>query len=499
MIETDRRTTLSGIGALAMMLGLPAAGLGAGASPGKLRALSWSGLQRLASQRAASAFKPVAPVARASSIDFDGAGTLRYRPERTLAGGIRLFPLTATASVPIAINVVENGQARSVTFSPDLFEGAGDHPALGLAGFRALTPGRESDWIAFLGASYFRSAGSQDQYGISARGIAIDTGISGQEEFPAFTDFWIERKGPQAYVVHALLDGPSVTGAFRFDCRLTGAGVEQDVSSVLFFRKDVARLGIAPQTSMFWYGESDRALATDWRPEIHDSDGLAIATSGGERIWRPLINPPRESIDSFADRNPRGFGLIQRDRNFAAYQDDGAFYERRPNLWVEPKGDWGAGAVTLFAFPTRGETDDNVVAFWTPAGAVKRGARMAFDYRLSWNSRDPAADAPSRAIAFRTGTAGRPGQKAIAGAHKLVIDLEGDALAGLTRESGVTLQVDVARGKLLASAAYPIVGQRQRWRAMIDVAPDTPGPADVRAYLRQGERALSETIIVPIF
>ena len=495
MFPIDRRAALASLSAFAAMVALPARA----AALARSKPFSWEGLQRQAAGRAAQPYRPVQAAREASAIDFDAAGTLRYRADRALLGGIRLFPLTATAPHPIALNIVDGGRAIPVVFTPDMFEAKAGHPALGLAGFRATTPGGDSDWIAFLGASYFRAAGSQDQYGLSARGIAIDTGIAGQEEFPAFTDFWIERLDRQAFRIHALLDGPSVTGAFRMDCRHDAHGVTQDVSCVLFFRKDVARLGIAPCTSMFWYGEGDAPLATDWRPEIHDSDGLAIATGSGERIWRPLVNPPRESIDSFADRNPRGFGLIQRDRDFAHYQDDGAFYDRRPNLWVQPKGDWGAGAVSLFAFPTRGETDDNVVAFWTPAQKAKRGARMAFDYRMTWSSQDPAATAPSRAIAIRRGTAGRPGQKAVAGARKIVIDFQGDALKGLGREAGVVVQVDVARGRVLDKAAYPIVGQPGHWRAMVDVAPEGTGPADVRAFLKQGDHALSETILLPVF
>src|SRR5690606_1944661 len=154
---------------------------------------------------------------------------------------------------------------------------------------------------------------------------------------------WIEPRGPTAYVVHALLDGPSITGAFRFDSRLEPGGVVQDVSSVLHLRRDVERLGIAPGTSLFCYGEGNRSDAIDWRPEIHDSDGLALVSGSGERIWRPLVNPPRSNLTMLTDDNPRGFGLLQRDRAFDHYQDDGAFYERRPHLWVEPKGDWGKG------------------------------------------------------------------------------------------------------------------------------------------------------------
>ena len=498
MTDTDRRSTLKALSALAATAGLSG---GATAAKGRGLAFSWQDLQRLVAARAAAPFRPVPPITAAAAIDYDAAGRLRYKPDRTLLGGIRLFPLTATAPHPVRINLVADGRATPVPFAADLFEAQAAHPALGLAGFRAITPGGESDWIAFLGASYFRAAGSQDQYGLSARGIAIDTGISGQEEFPAFTDFWIERRGPQQYLVHAVLDGPSVAGAFRFDCRHdAAAGVVQDVSCVLFFRKAVARLGVAPCTSMFWYGEGDRAAATDWRPEIHDSDGLAMLTGSGERIWRPLVNPPRESIDSFADRSPRGFGLIQRDRDFADYQDDGAFYDRRPNLWIAPKGDWGAGAVSLFAFPTRGETDDNIVAFWTPAAAVKRGTRLAFDYRMTWGSRDPAADAPSRAIACRGGTAGRPGHRAVAAARKIVIDFAGTALNGLGRGRPASLCRWRSRAggcsieRPIRSSASRVTGA-QWWMSpwMGAARPICACSCD------RTKSALSETILLPVF
>jgi glucans biosynthesis protein len=189
-----------------------------------------------------------------------------------------------------------------------------------------MNPGGQGDWLAFQGASYFRTAGPLDQYGLSARGLAIDTGLSKPEEFPRFTKFWLEQGPGDAITVYALLDSPSAAGAWRFVNRRTPAGIVQDVSMSLQLRNDVTRLGLAPLTSMFWYGEGQRDKAIDWRPEIHDSDGLAMTTGRGEQIWRPLNNPSRAILNSFADRDPKAFGLLQRDRNFDHYQDDGVFY-----------------------------------------------------------------------------------------------------------------------------------------------------------------------------
>lgn len=470
----------------------------AAAQPGRF---SWEALQQRAARLARTPHRAPRPVAAAARIDFDAVGALRYRADRTLAGGIRLFPLGNTTPVPVAINLVESGVARPIAFTPDLFEprpGADKvPPALGIAGFRAMEPDRDSDWMAFLGASYFRTAGAEDQYGLSARAIAIDTGIDGREEFPAFTEFWIQRDGDRAYTIHALLDGPSVTGAYRFVARHR-RGVTQDVSAVLFLRRDVNRLGIAPATSMFWYDRSGRG-GSDWRPEIHDSDGLAMLAADGERIWRPLVNPPRATIDTFADANFRGFGLLQRDRRFDSYQDDGAFYDRRPSLWTEPKGDWGKGSVMLYAFPTRSETIDNVVAFWSPAARVRAGQRLAYDYRLTWGSDDPTATKAARIVDCWTGDAGRPGDTPVAGARKLVVDYVGPGLVGLGRDSGVSVDVAVTRGRALASAAYPVVGRADRWRVTVDVAPAGREPADVRLFLKRGGDALGETLLMPVY
>lgn len=501
MRNLSRRDLIRTAGGVALAPSLTWSHPGSGQQSAGDTPFSWTLLQQRAAALAKRRYQPPRESAAAKALDFDAVGSIRFKPDRTLAGGIRLFPLGNGAVTPVTINLVENGRARPVVFSPELFEGGKVSPPPGFAGFRAMETGRESDWLAFLGASYFRSAGSQDQYGLSARGIAVDTGLA-REQFPNFTEFWIEREGDQSYTIYALMDGESLTGAYRFISRHPKA-VVQDVSSVLFLRRAVERLGVAPVTSMFWYDDRTRRGATDWRPEIHDSDGLALISREGERVWRPLRNPPQPATDSFAADHVRGFGLLQRDRNFDHYQDDGAFYDKRPNLWVEPRGDWGAGRVLLYAFPTDSETVDNVVAFWTPAAPTRAGQRLQFDYRLTWTSDDPSLDRAAHAADVWVGAAGRPGLPALAGASKLVADFVGDSLAGLSRDSGVSAEIGVVRGKLLSSAVYPVVGQRNRWRVTADVRPEAAGgnagPVDVRLYLKRGEAALSETLLVPIY
>jgi periplasmic glucans biosynthesis protein len=493
MIELapSRRTVLAGAAALAATPLIAQRGA----------AFSWEALKARALALAARPYvAPAPPPADIAAVSYDVLNHVSFKAEAALWPGtpqeVRFFPQSVGAQQPVAISVVENGRERPLPSSRDLFAGGDRLPATanGFSGFRVMSAGGRSDWLAFQGASYFRSAGSLDQYGLSARALAIDCGLSTPEEFPRFSHFWLERGPGEAITVYALLDSPRAAGAWRFVNRMGADGVVQDVNMVLALRGDVARLGLAPLTSMFWYGEGDRAQAADWRPEIHDSDGLAMATGAGERLWRPLRNPAQVATNSFADRDPQGFGLLQRDRVFDHYQDDGVFYDKRPNLWVEPVSAFGPGHVMLVEIPTRAETMDNVVAFWNPDAPARAGQRFALDYRMRWN----AAELPggtARAIEVFRGAAQRPGFEATPGARRLVVDFGGDSLKGLTRTSGVTAKVAATRGRVLNSDAYPVVGQDGRWRLVMDIAHDEGEPVDIRAYLSRGDGALTETLL----
>jgi periplasmic glucans biosynthesis protein len=480
----------------------------AGATLGPPTPFSFASLKARAAALARRPYRPpVGPPAElVRAVDYDAFGRIVYRPAATLWGdapggrGVRFFPLGRPASVAVEMNVVSGGVARPVIYAENLFDMPADSPARamgdkgGFAGFKVLNADKRTDWIAYLGASYFRSADPFNQYGLSARGLALDTATAGPEEFPIFTSFWLEEPATDDLVVYALLDGPSVAGAYRIGHRRAAAGLVQDIEVALHFRKAVARLGLAPLTSMYWYGQSDRTPADDWRPQIHDSDGLSIWTGAGERIWRPLANPPRVITNAFADKGPRGFGLMQRDRAFEDYQDDGVFYDRRPSAWVEPVGDWGPGSVQLVELPTERETDDNIVAFWTPAAPVKAGQGLAYRYRLHWAKEEPAPEGVARVVATRAGQGGRPGQPIPPGRRKLVVDFAGAPLAGLTRESGVEPVVGSSFGQALDPVAYPVEGQ-DRWRLMFDLDVAPGRVIDLRAFLRRGGNALTETWI----
>lgn len=441
------------------------------------------------------------------SINYDAYQAIRFRSDRNLLAGatssypIQLFHLGEYVQRPVTIYLVQDGKAREVIYSPGYFDygdtGLGKKlPAdLGFAGFRIMgSKEGDTDWLAFLGASYFRSDGELKQYGLSARGIAVDTAVPGPEEFPRFTRFWLQPTGKRKDVVtiHALLEGASLTGAYRFDCRRE-TGVIMDAEAVLFVRRDVERLGIAPLTSMFWFAENNRHIATDWRPEIHDSDGLALWTGRGERIWRPLNNPDVARTSAFADEDPKGFGLMQRDRNFADYQDDGVFYERRPSVWIEPLHPWGKGSIQLVELPTDDEIHDNIVAFWVPAEPVKAGDRLSYRYRLHWLADEPyPMKLMARVISTRIGRGGVPGQPRPEGRRKFVIDFAGGPLETLTKQHEVVAEVTQSRGKLSNVYALQVVGTKI-WRAFFDLQAEGVDPVDLRCFLRLGDQPLTET------
>jgi glucans biosynthesis protein len=316
------------------------------------------------------------------------------------------------------------------------------------------------------------------------------------EEFPNFTKFWIERpaNGQSSLVVYAQLDSPSVAGAYRFEIR-PGNTLMMDVDAALYPRKTIERLGVAPLTSMYQYGENDRRVnvSNDWRPEIHDSDGLAMWRGNGEWIWRPLVNPENLRFNAYLDENPRGFGLLQRDRDFDHYQDDGVFYEKRPSLWVEPKSDWGKGSIQLVEIPTVDETFDNIVAFWNPENKPQAGQELLFGYRLHWGDKMPANPPLAHAVATRTGIGGVIGQKRKYFSWRFAIDFAGGDFGLLGKDAKLTPVITASRGEVELTSVRPL-HSINGYRAMFDIKPDaSQEPIDLRLYLTANGHPVTET------
>ncbi|MBP5858568.1 glucan biosynthesis protein D [Marivibrio halodurans] len=469
-----------------------------------------------ARESASKPYEPVPPPAPevTERIDYSEHGAIRFPPEKAMfKTGEAHYPATffhlgKWFPTPVNMHVLVDGMAHEVLYRSDYFDAPDDNPAhdmpdgSGFAGFRlhedkARADWKTQDWIAFLGASYFRAIGDEGQYGLSARALAIDTAIGGPEEFPAFTNVYIQpARGENDPVrIHATVEGPSVAGACRFDLFRT-SGVEVDVDIRLFFRQPVERLGIAPLTSMYWFSETISGAADDWRPEVHDSDGLSLWTGGGERIWRPLNNPPRTTVSSFLDSGPRGFGLLQRDRRVLHYLD-GVRYHRRPSLWIEPHSDWGAGSVQLVEIPTDDEIHDNIVAFWVPEERIERGSEARFGYRMYWYAEPPhQADALGRCVATRLGRGGEPGRKRPKGVRKFVIDFAGGPIGDLKGDAPVEVAIEASRGGVSYIFTEP-VPEVPRWRAQFDLHLDDAGqatePVDLRAYLHIDGEPITET------
>ncbi|HUB63966.1 MAG TPA: glucan biosynthesis protein G [Methylocella sp.] len=448
-------------------------------------------------------------------LDFDAWRDIRFRPDKAFLGAngsqfrLQLFHLGHLYRRPVTINTIRDGIAAPIPYSATLFNYGRtkiDKPLpvnLGFAGFRLHYPLNSpkifDEVIAFLGASYFRFLGRDQHYGMSARALATEAGTT-NEEFPFFREFWIETPEPGAdqATIYGLLDSPSATGAYRFDL-FPGVETAIEISVELFPRKANVKFGLAPLTSMFFIGKVDHRFNDDFRPELHDSDGLLIHSGTGEWIWRPLRNPVKPEVSAFLDKDLRGFGLLQRDRNFDHYQDLDLDYELRPSLWVEPRGSWGEGRVELFELPTGHETNDNIVASFVPKDSPEPGKSFTYAYRivagldLSRLSPNGRALNTYQTITAALGSADPP----VPDSRRFIIDFTGGDLAYyLDDPQMVEVVPTTSQGTITRSFIVPNA-HTKGFRAIIDVQLEPGQSTDLRAFLRTGTRALTETWTFP--
>lgn len=473
---------------------------------------SFDGLSERMQARAREAFAPAAPPAGfLADLTYDDYRQIRYRPDsaRWQDDGfftVHAFHMGWLFGEPVRLFEVTDGAALEMLFSTDDFEYRNDlaekvpeHFVLpGVAGFRLNTPLNRPDVydevVAFVGASYFRALGRHSAYGMSARGISVNTASAVGEEFPLFTEFYLERPTPGSatVVVHAAMESPSLTGAYRFVIT-PGAETVMDVTARLYLRADIEHLGVAPLTSMFLFSDGTRSRFDDYRPSVHDSEGLRIVRADGDPLWRPLNNPALLANSFFAGPTPQQFGLHQRTREFADYQDVESRFERRPSLVVEPKGDWGPGAVRLVEIPTDLEVNDNIVAFWEVDGTVAAGETREFSYRLRWGDlpHDPA-DPVAFVFESRSGSGGVSGVVNTDGTRKFMIDFKGGMLAGLAPSSEVSPVVTAQNGEVTTTTLEPVQGT-DLWRLVIDVKAEKGATVELSAHLAGYGRKLSET------
>jgi len=479
-------------------------------------AFGFEDVAAIARQRAQAPYTPasIALPSELAALDYDGYRDIRFRPARALwrepqlPFEAQLFHRGLYQREPVRLHEVTPQGARPLRY--DARDYHFGHNAvqpqtwgdLGHAGFRIHYPLNTSQYkdelVVFLGASYFRAVGAGQHYGLSARGLAIDTVGGAGEEFPRFTEFWLERPSAEARQVtlHALLESPRATGAYRFEIE-PGAQTVTRVQARIFLRageRPVTTLGVAPLTSMFLFGEN-QPRPGDFRPEVHDSDGLMIASGDGEWLWRPLQNPRRTTVNSFSVQQLKGFGLMQRDRVFASYEDAEARYERRPSAWVRPLSDWGPGRVELVQLPTADETHDNIVAYWVPARLPAPGAPLDFSYEVAWQGDAQVQPPGSRVVQSRRGMGySRLTAMERSGQEQYVVDFAGPALDALPADAAVRPVVTAdANGQVLEQLAYPLPAGK-RWRLTLRVQRLNPArPVELRAFLQHDNHVLSET------
>ncbi len=461
---------------------------------------------------------PASPLPdKLKNLSYNDYRNIRFRSEHALWRDDRLFEVQFfhpgfLYDEPVDIFVLKGGHVDKVSFDPAMFNYensaaplkdlvAGIDPAkMGFAGFRLHYPINKPDYkdeiAVFLGASYFRMVGRGQGYGVSARGLAVNTATQGGEEFPAFRAFWLVRPEPNDadMTLFALLDSPSVTGAYRFDVH-AGNNTAIDVDARLFARQDVGKLGIAPLTSMFLHGENSQDDHDDFRPEVHDSDGVQMHTSGGQWLWRPLSNPPALNVTQLRDNSPRGFGLMQRDRDFEHYLDTEADYQHRPSLWVDPaEGDWGEGGVELVEIPTEKEIHDNIVVYWVPDAEFRAGDQRRYQYRLSTYGEAVPEHTLGRVVRVRNGWGANPDQEDPP-SHDLrqfIVDFRGgDELSSLAASQPVEANLNVSQGEV-SELKVRQLPDGKTWRASFKLA--TQGEnADMQLELQLRGRRLTET------
>ena len=442
------------------------------------------------------------------ALDYTHFRMINFRPEQALwrdAGlfQVELFHRGFVYDRKVSVNTIEDGQAKEITYSPDLFDfrqndfKADFDSSLGFSGFRLHFPLNRADYFdefaVFQGASYFRLIGRGQQYGLSARGLTIDTAGPQGEEFPRFREFWLER--PQAgttwITIYALLDSRSTTGAYKF-VLLPDAETLARVEVTLFPRLDINKLGLAPLTSMFSHGKPGNRPFVDVRPEVHDSDGMLLSTGAGEWIWRPLVNPRALQVTRYADAGPKGFGLMQRERNFRAYEDLESNYQLRPSAWIEPDGDWARGGVELVEIPSDEEINDNIVTYWVPEGPIKAAEAFSYAYHMRMVTRDAALPATGRCSATRFAPlkpvdAGKDDRR---GAYRFWVDFNSGDIPTLGPGMPVDAVISTSAGKL-----DNVYSQKNgdAWRAVFTFTPDGGNDADLRAYLSLRGSPLTET------
>lgn len=396
---------------------------------------------------------------------------------------------------PLDIHLVEGGVAQKTPYDPAKFTfGRVVPPAqpgdISFSGFRVLVP-REGEGLQeiaiFQGASFFRALARGQTFGAAARVLALRTADPRGEEFPQIRAVWIERPtlASQTLIIHALVDSESASAA----CRLTlhaGEATIIDSECTLFARVALDHIGLAAMSASYLFGPVDRRRPDDIRPSVFEANGLQMFTGAGEWLWRPVANRETLQVSGFADKNPRGFGFLQRDRDFDHFQDDDQHWERRPSLWIEPIEDWGEGMVVLVEIPSESEANDNIIAYWRPKKPVAAGASLSLAYRQFW-AWSPPERPPLAHVAQSRGGRAAQGKR-----RRFAVDFVGDALADPGRAAEIKPMASTAPGAV-ANIRTMLSPERKTLRVLFEIDPGGESLCEIRLVLEAGGKPASET------
>jgi glucans biosynthesis protein len=438
-----------------------------------------------------------------SNLDQHSYQSIRFKQDAAvwknepLNFNLQFFHTGFQYKVPVEMYLLEGDAVRPYPYSPSLFDFDAPltpPPADSQSGFSGVRihapvnkPDAKNSFLVFHGASFFRAISTGQAFGAWARGIGVNTAQASGEEFPFYRSVWIRKPAPEErfLTIYALLDGPSVTGAYKFRAE-PGRQTVMDVEFTLFPRKPLTHVGISPLASMFFFGSADPTRLDDYRPNVHSSNGLQIWNGAGEWIWRPLINPERLQYSVFVDKAPKGFGLLQRTRAFSDFEDIDARFDDRPSVWVEPLGDWGEGAVDLIEVPTKSEIYDNIIAFWRPKSPLADKASHQFRYRLYWGWEPPVRSTKAYAAQTRTGSRGTPDVRFFA------IDFVSASSCNGCNIPPFTATVRAGEGEIMNVNVRdnPATGGQ---RVTFEFRPGGVQQTDIRCELYQSGQAISET------
>jgi glucans biosynthesis protein len=480
--------------------------------PVQARGLDFQDVIEKASNLAQQSYQAPEPIPRfMQELSYEQYQGIRFKPDQSLWHAshsrfqVMLIPPGLYYSHPVKLHIIDAQGIHDLSFRKDYFTFSDEEiekrvpPDLGYAGFKLTYPlqdaNTQNQFMVFAGASYFRGVGRDNTFGISGRGIAVNTGLPSGEQFPSFVEYWLERPRKDATVttLYGLLDGKSVTGAYRFTV-YPGMPTRLKVEARLFTRNAIQLLGVAPLTSMFYYGENTPRPQGQWRSQVHDSDGLLIHNGvSGEWLWQPLLNPKNLEMDYFQTENVRGFGLLQRHDQFWNYQDLGAHYETRPSAWVETHGDWGKGNVVLVELPTDSETNDNIVAFWSPGKPVGKNQSLTYDYTISFGDRMVGEEPAGQAINTFVGDGNMVGGGTVPGAYRLIVDFAGGPLQKLSAGAPVVSSVVAGENGEVIEHFVEYAPSEHVWRLSILAKPADEKPLALRAFLSKDGEAVSET------